>query len=66
MVLTTKEKADRYDALQAAIRQEIKVLEDACRRYEANIDKYTGVIRAFDHGAKTATEGALEMLRRWI
>lgn len=66
MTLTTKEKADRYDALQAAIKFEIKVLEDFCRRYEANVDKYTGVIRAFDHGAKTATERDLEMLRRWI
>lgn len=66
MTLTTKEKADRYDALQAAIKFEIKVLEDFCRRYEANVDKYTGVIQAFDHGAKTATERDLEMLRRWI
>ena len=66
MTLTTKEKADRYDALQTAIKYEITVLEGLCKRYEENICKYSGPVLAFDHGAKIATERDIEMLKRWI
>lgn len=68
ITLTTKEKADRYDALQMAI----KITLDGYRRCRDEHDRQyseatdVGVIGAYNKGLSDAFSYAIADLERWV
>lgn len=69
MVLTTKEKADRFDSLQLAIKLAAKRYEDQKKSAEENLKRYTveaDAIAGFLKGSAEAYGEFLEDLQRWI
>ena len=69
MALTKAEKAERYDALQAAIRfmaKQYRTRRTEClQRYEA-YGADTGVLGAYNKGMADAYEVSAEVLERWV
>ena len=68
ITLTTKEKADRYDALQMAIKI---TLEGYRRRRDEHDRQYSeatdvGVIGAYTKGLSDAFSHAIADLERWV
>ena len=65
--MTTKEKAERYDALMAAISATKKTFttlrDDAEHRYRENA--FPGNIGAYDKGLADGLSRALDYLERW-
>lgn len=65
--LTTSEKAERYNALQAAITATKKNLtimrDDAEKRFRENA--FPGNIGAYDKGLADGLSRALDYLKRW-
>lgn len=68
MVLTTKEKADRYDSLMIAISEEIKWLNKQADELEGQIKNPASLdmIEGFNYGRCTGFRQAAEVMRRWI
>lgn len=67
--LTTKEKADRFDSLQLAIKMAAKRYEDQKKTAEKNLERYTtgaDAIAGFIKGSAEAYGEFLEDLQRWI
>ena len=67
--LTTKEKADRFDSLQLAIKLAAKRYEDQKKSAEKNLESYTtevDAIAGFLKGSAEAYGEFLEDLQRWI
>lgn len=64
-ILTTKEKADRYDALQAAIENTIEIYRrrqhDAKKKY-----KDASIIEAYNKGLADAYEATIQTLKRFM
>lgn len=66
--LTNKEKAERWDALQAAIRYTAKAYRTRRAECQKNYEAYgadTGVIGAYNKGLADAFGQVAEMLERW-
>ena len=64
-ILTTKEKANRYDALQAAIEDTIEIYRR--RQHDAKKDyKDASIIGAYTKGLADAYEATIQTLERFI
>lgn len=69
MVLTTKEKADRFDSLQLAIKLAARRYTDQKKTAEENLKRYTAEVDAiagFLKGSAEACGEFIEDLQRWI
>lgn len=63
-ILTTKEKADRYDALRVAIENAIEIYRR--RQYDAkNNYKDASIIGAYNKGLADAYEATIQTLERF-
>ena len=67
IVLTTKEKADRYDALQLAIKITLEGYRKRAKEHERqyNEAKELGIIGAYSKGLSDAFFHAVNDLERW-
>lgn len=65
MKLTTKEKADRYDALVFAIEYEKKRFEEQLTECEKDYDRAFDNMAALLVGKKYAYKEFIEVLGRW-
>lgn len=66
--LTAKEKAERWDALQTAIRYTAKAYRTRRDECQKNYEAYgadTGVLGAYNKGMADAFGQVAEMLERW-
>ena len=66
--LTAKEKAERWDSLQAAIRYTAKAYRTRRDECQKNYEAYgadTGVLGAYNKGMADAFGQVAEMLERW-
>lgn len=66
MTLTQKEKADRYDALQAAIKHTLKNYNDRAKRSKEKADEGNGVIHSLHLGYYEAYREIVSDLKRWV
>ena len=67
MILTTSEKAKRYDALQTAIKHTIEQWEQFRARCMSNYNAHTDTqIGAFDYGKAEGLRQAAEAAERWV
>lgn len=66
--LTNKEKAERWDALQTAIRYTAKAYRtrrDECQKNYESYGADTGILGAYNKGMADAFGQVAEMLERW-
>lgn len=67
MILTQKEKADRYDALQSAIKWELENREKFNKDLRKSVpDPGADMRAAFDYGRLTESKRTVEILERWV
>lgn len=69
MNLTEKEKADRYDSLQLAIKLKIKSFKNEIAKCASVIETDKGVSTLIDAmvlGQKVAFEGFIQDLEAWV
>lgn len=69
MTLTEKEKADRYDSLQLAIKLKIKTIKDEIDKCTSILAKDEGAVSKIDCvvlGQKVAFEGFVQDLEMWV
>lgn len=69
MTLTEKEKADRYDSLQLAIKLKIKNLKNEVRNCASVLTSDEGAVTNVDCvilGQKVAFEGFIQDLEMWV
>lgn len=69
MTLTEKEKADRYDSLQLAIRLKIKSIKNEIDKCSSILAADNGAISKIDCvvlGQKTAFEAFVQDLEMWV
>lgn len=69
MTLTEKEKADRYDSLQLAIKLKIKSLRNEVRNCASVLTNDEGAVTNIDCvilGQKVAFEGFIQDLEMWV
>lgn len=69
MTLTEKEKADRYDSLQLAIKLKIKSLRNEVRNCASVLTSDEGAVTNVDCvvlGQKVAFEGFIQDLEMWV
>lgn len=64
MTLTQKEKADRYDALQTAIRHYIKYYQREAKKEVPETDP--AAVQGFKMGTRQAAEQFADLLGRWM
>lgn len=63
MVLTQKERAERFDALELAIRLEIELLEkELDKPYTYEPEK---VLSVLEYGRRAQIQHEIETLKRW-
>lgn len=66
MTLTQKEKADRYDALQVAIKQTLKNYQGRAKESRDRADEGNGAIHTLHLGFYEAYREIVEDLKRWV
>ena len=66
MTLTQKEKADRYDALQEAIKHTLKLYKGKAKEHRRKADEGNGVLHVMNLGYYEAYRGVIEDLKRWV
>ena len=69
MTLTEKEKADRYDSLQLAIKLKIKSLRNEVKNCASVLTNDEGAVTNIDCvvlGQKVAFEGFIHDLEMWV
>ena len=68
MNLTTKEKADRYDSLQTAIKWTIEQYEKQEKEHERYIEdrSHIKVLDAFHIGHANGLRQAIEDMKQWV
>lgn len=65
--MTTKEKAERYDALQVAIEQAIKIWEQHKKDAEDKMDETNvEIIKGFEKGLATGYDASVSILKMWL
>lgn len=64
--MTTKEKASRYDALQAAIEMTIKLYEEEISKAPTANEVCNNLIKACEFGRASAYAGTVKTMKRWI
>lgn len=69
MTLTEKEKADRYDSLQLAIKLKIKSIKNEVDKCASVLARDNGAVSKIDCvilGQKVAFEGFIQDLEMWV
>ena len=66
MALTAKEKAERYDALQAAIKFKAEHYESKMNEHQRIYENDQGILCAYNKGCADMCFAILDDLRRWI
>lgn len=68
MNLTTKEKADRYDSLQTAIKWTIEEYRKQAKRYEASINDESNMkaLEILDYGRAVQLKDCIADMEKWV
>lgn len=68
MNLTQKEKADRYDALQTAIKWTIEEYRKQAKRYESSINDSNNMkaLEILDYGRATQLKDCIADMEKWV
>ena len=65
--MTNKEKVKRYDALQVAIKQTIKICEQHKKDAEDKMDETNAeIIKGFEKGLATGYDASISILKMWL